>query len=186
MSVLIVPYFKLLLLCRRVKGLKGKAAWNYQRSKSSSSLNSVSHSPTPSPIVSPSPILNRDIHNLILDTDHDQTSQSSLHTPMQLQNNITLTPNSSSEQSDLDFSSLRLSTPNLNIVSSTPTSETSGVLESQYQSRTVALGLSSPLAQRRARSTSSIQKEALATEGERNSEEMSRDNRYSAIFATLR
>ena len=115
----------------------------------------------------------------MLDTELDQTSQSS-------SNNIKLKLNSTSEQSDLDFSSLRLSTPNLNIISSTPTSEVSGVLESQYRGKTAALGLSSPLAQRRARSTSSIQKEALLTKVGRNSDEMSKDKRYSAIFATRR
>lgn len=115
----------------------------------------------------------------MLDTELDQTSQSS-------SNSIKLALNSNSEQSNLDFSSLRLSTPNLNITSSTPTSEASCVLECQYRSRTAALGLSSPLAQRRARSTSSIQKEPLLTKIEKNSEEASRDKRYSAVLATLR
>ena len=178
----------IVLLYRRVKGLKGKAAWNYQRSKSSSSVNSISHSPTPSPVVSPSPILNRDIQNLILDSELDQTSQSARHTPTK--QGATVTPNSRSEQSDLDFPSLRpLSTPNLSIITSTPTSEASSELGSQFRCRTSAIGpihVSSPLAQRRARSTSSIQKEALLSKGEKSSEEMCRDKRYSAVFATLR
>ena len=169
-----------LFLCRRVKGLKGKAAWNYQRSRSSTEENSTSHSPTPSPVVSPGPVPNK-----ATDSELDQIIKSAPQTPTQ--GNFKLTPNSNSEQSDLDFSStLRLSTPNLNIISSTPTNEESCELGYSNRSRTVAVGQSSPLAQRRAKSTSSIQKDALGGKRERKSEELSKDKRYSAIFATLR
>ena len=159
--------------------MKGKAAWDYQRSKSSTEVNSTSHSPTPSPVVSPGPVPIK-----ATDSDLHQIIQSAPQTPTQ--RNSKLTPNSNSEQSDLDFSStLRLSTPNLNIISSTPTSEELFELGHSNRSRTVAVGQSSPLAQRRAKSTSSIQKATLS-EGERKSEEISKDKRYSAIFATLR
>ena len=177
----VVDLLPLFFLCRRVKGLKGKAAWDYQRSKSASSMASTSHSPTPSPVVSPSPIPNRDIHDLILDSELGQTSQSAPHTPTQENK---LTPNSNSEQSDLDFSSaLRLSTPNLNVISSTPTSEESCQLGSQIRDRTTAIGRSSPLSQRRAKSTSSLQKGTATSSRE---VDMSKEKRYSAIFATLR
>lgn len=163
-----------------MKGLKGKAAWDYQRSKSSTEVNSTSHSPTPSPVVSPSPVPNK-----ATDSDVHQIIQSAPQTPTQRDSK--LTPNSNSEQSDLDFSStFRMSTPNLNIISSTPTSEELFELEHSNRSRTGAVGQSSPLAQRRAKSTSSIQKAALGDRGERDSEEVSKDKRYSAIFATLR
>ena len=159
--------------------MKGKAAWDYQRSKSSTEVNSTSHSPTPSPVVSPGPVSNK-----ASDSELDQIIQSAPQTPTQ--RNLKLTPNSNNEQSDLDFSStLRLSTPNLNIISSTPTSEESYELGHSNRSRTAAVGQSSPLAQRRAKSTSSIQKDALGGKRDR-SEELSKDKRYSAIFSTLR
>lgn len=165
--------------------MKGKAAWDYQRSKSSSSINSASHSPSPSPVVSPSPIPNKEIHNLILDCEPDHISQSAPQTPTR--KNTKLTPNSNSEQSDLDFSSsLRLSTPNLNVITSTPTGDDSCELGSQSLSRSSAICQSSPLAQRRAKSTSSIQKDALLSKGDKSSEKSSRDKRYSAVFSTLR
>lgn len=167
-------------LHRRVKGLKGKAAWDYRRSKSS---NSASHSPSPSPVVSPGPIPNRDIHNLILNSELDMTSQSAPHTPTQPITKVT--PNSNSEQSDLDFSStLRLSTPNLCIISSTPTD--GDACELRLPKTVEAVGQSSPLAQRRAKSTSSIQKDVSRNKDDRESEGTFKDKRYSAIFATLR
>ena len=170
-------------LFRRVKGLKGKAAWDYQRSKSSSSVNSASHSPSPSPVVSPSPIPNREIQNLSLEPEPGLTSQSAPHTPTR--KNTKLSQISNCEQSDLDFSScLRLSTPNLSIVTSTPTHEDSCELESQGLIMNAAT--SSPLAQRRAKSTSSIQKDALLSKGGQNRKGTTRDKRYSAIFSTLR
>jgi hypothetical protein len=169
-----------LFLYRRVKGLKGKAAWDYQRSKSSTEVNSTSHSPTPSPIVSPVAVPNK-----AADSDVRQIIQSAPQTPTQ--RNSKLTPNSNSEQSDLDFSSaFRLSTPNLNIISSTPTSEELFELGHSNHSRKVPIGQSSPLAQRRAKSTSSIKKAALSDNGEEESVEILKDKRYSAIFATLR
>lgn len=165
---------------RRVKGLKGKAAWDYQRSKSS---NSTSHSPSPSPVVSPGPIPNRDIHNLILNSDLDVTSQSAPHTPTQLVSEVT--PNSNSDQSDLDFpTGLRLSTPNLCITANTPPG--GDTCELRLPKTMEAVSKSSPLAQRRARSTSSIQKDASLIKGDRESEETFKDKRYSAIFSTLR
>ena len=169
-----------LFLYRRVKGLKGKAAWDYQRSKSSTEVNFSSHSPTPSPVVSPGPVPNKatdsDLHHII---------QSAPQTPTQ--RNSKFTPDSNSEQSDLDFSSaFRLSTPNLNIISSTPTSEELFELGHSNHSRTVAIGQSSPLAQRRAKSTSSIQKATHNDNGEKSTAELLKDKRYSAIFTTLR
>ena len=166
--------------------MKGKAAWDYQRSKSTSSVNSVSQSPSPSPVISPSPIPNREIQNLLLDPEHDLTSQSAPHTPTR--RNIKLSQNSNCEQSDLDFSScLRLSTPNLNIMTSTPAHENSCELGSEglhlNTATSVKLCQSSPLAQRRAKSTSSIQKDASLGKG---IEGTSKDKRLSAIFSTLR
>lgn len=58
---------------RRVKGLKGKRAWEYQRTISDTSLTSVrSPSPTPSPITSPtaSPSLSPQFHT----NYHQQTT----------------------------------------------------------------------------------------------------------------
>ena len=162
--------------------MKGKAAWDYRRSKSSTEVNSTSLSPTPSPVVSPDPVSNT---TTILGSELDPITQSAPQTPTQ--RNFKPTPNSNCEQSDLDFSStLRLSTPNLNIISSTPTNEKSCELGHPSLNRTAAVGQSSPLAQRRVKSTSSIQKDMLVGKGERKNEEMSKDKRYSAIFATLR
>ena len=159
--------------------MKGKAAWDYQRSKSSAEVNCTSHSPTLSPTVSSGLVSNK-----ASDSDVHQIIQSAPQTPTQ--RNSELTSNSNSEQSDLDYSStFRMSTPNLNIISSTPTSDELFELGHSSRIRTVAIGHSSPLAQRRAKSTSSIQKAALGDIGERK-HEVSKDKRYSAIFATLR
>ncbi len=50
---------------RRVKGLKGKKAWEYQRTISASSISSVrSPSPTPSPSHSPTPSPDRNSLNV--------------------------------------------------------------------------------------------------------------------------
>lgn len=164
--------------------MKGKAAWDYQRSKSSTEVNSSSHSPTPSPVASPSLVLQT---TSVLNSDLSHDIQSAPQTPIQ-EDCFHLTPNSNSEQSDLDFTSgLRLSTPNLNIVSSTPTGEEPCQLGGHtLRTRTAAVGQSYPFAQRRAKSTSSIQKDGVGGKRERKNGELSKDKRYSAIFATLR